>query len=270
MIPTKITSFSTPEIFRRLLNNKSKTNYWRYIMELRKRKSAEIYNRAIELTKSSDKKEKIIGINILAQFGNPRIHKNQTLKIYFNLLKEEDDIYVVSSILYAIGHNNEKLTENQIEFICHYDSSKSSTVRHSLTFAVSGIENKNAIHTMIKLSKDRDPEVRDWATFAIAALISNDNDAIREALWERVMDSDKKIQNEAIFGLATRKDARIKEVLKKELETVDFNSSYTLEAIEVFNDKEFITLLEDKIIKNKIEQVIPEDWLISTLDHLRK
>lgn len=123
MIPTKITSFSTSEIFRRLLNNKSKTNYWRYIMELRKRKSSEIYNSAIELTKSSDKKEKIIGINILAQFGNPRIHKNQTLRIYFNLLKEENDIYVVSSILYAIGHNNQKLTENQIDFICHYDSS---------------------------------------------------------------------------------------------------------------------------------------------------
>jgi len=58
--------------------------------------------------------------------------------------------------------------------------------------------------------------------------------------------------------------------LKKELETVNFNSSYTLEAIEVFNDKEFITLLEDKIIKNKIERVIPEDWLISTLNHLKK
>ncbi|MGA6121689.1 hypothetical protein [Sphingobacterium anhuiense] len=58
--------------------------------------------------------------------------------------------------------------------------------------------------------------------------------------------------------------------MKKELETVNFNSSYTLEAIEVFNDKEFITLLEDKIIKNKIERVIPEDWLISTLNHLKK
>jgi hypothetical protein len=264
----KIPTFSTEEIFIRLLKNKSKTNYWRYISELRQRRTLDIYQKAVGLTKLTDKNEKIIGINVLAQFGYPRKHKTQTLKTYFDLLKKEKDINVISSTLYGIGHNNENLTDIQINLLCNYQYHKSATIRYSLIFALLGIENKNAINTLIKLSKDKDLDIRDWATFGIGSQIEADNLEIREALWERVTDTDKNTRDEAIAGLAKRKDQRVKEILKKELDEADNFSSLTLEAIENFNDKEFIKLIEQKIQKNKTEQTVNEDWLKITLSIL--
>lgn len=76
-------------------------------------------------------------------------------------------------------------------------------------------------------------------------------------------------RDEAIAGLAKRKDHRIKEILKNELNKADNLSSSTLEAIEDLDDKDFIELIEQKINKNRTEQTIPEDWLVSTLEILK-
>ncbi len=165
----KISTFTDEEILSRLLKNKSKTNYWNYIRELRKRKSTTTYQKATELTNSENNVEKVIGINILAQFGYPRKHKNRNLNTYFKLLKTENSIKTVSSILYGIGHNNENLSESQIDLICQFQSNKSATIRYSLTSALSGVENDNAIKTLIKLTKDKDSDIRDWATFGIGS-----------------------------------------------------------------------------------------------------
>lgn len=265
----KIPTFSNEEVFTRLLNNKSKSNYWNYIRELRKRKSTDIYQKATELTNSNDDHVKVIGINILAQFGYPRKHKKQTLKNYFNLLKSKNSINVISSILYGIGHNNEILTDNQIDIICRFKYSKSATIRYSLAFALSGVENDNAINTLIQLSNDKDSDIRDWATFGIGSQTALDNLEIRQALWERVNDTDRTTRDEAIAGLAKRKDHRIKEILKNELNKADNLSSSTLEAIEDLDDNDFIELIEQKINKNRTEQTIPEDWLVSTLEILK-
>lgn len=117
-------NYSTEKIFDRLLNNKSNKNYWNYISELRKRKSETIFEKSIALTQSEIVKEKIIGINILAQFGHPRLHLKEILKTYFKLLETANDKNVISSLLYAIGHNNDKLTEKQIGIICSYKNHK--------------------------------------------------------------------------------------------------------------------------------------------------
>lgn len=266
----KISHFTTEEIFNRLFTNKSKTNYWRYITELRQRKTSDIYEKATELANAKDVNEKVIGIDILAQFGYPRKYSKQTLKTYFNLLKSENSIKVVSSALYGIGHNNENLTTYQINFICNYHTHKSATIRYSLTFALSGIENNVAIDTLIKLSKDKDSDIRDWATFGIGSQIELDNEAIREALFERLSDPDDDTKKEAILGLARRKDKRVKDLLKIELDNANNLSSPTLEAVEAFGDIDFIPLIEAKILKNRNEQTINEDWLIDSLEKLKE
>lgn len=261
----KLTEFSNEKIFSRLLKNKSRENYWKYISELRKRKTEDIFDNAIELTKSEISKEKIIGINILAQFGYPRLHLKEVLNTLFKLLQTEIDKNILSSLLYGIGHNNEKLTDKQIEIICTYQNHKSVSVRHSLVFSLLGIEKTEAINTLIKLSKDKDSDVRDWATFGLGTQIELDNELIREALWNRINDND-----EAIFGLAKRKDKRIKDILKTELENLDKFGSLILESIEEFNDKDFINLIEKQIIKNKEIKKVNEECLEKTLKKLKE
>lgn len=265
-----LTNFSNEKLFDRILNNKSNINYWKYISELRKRKSKDIFEKSIELTKSEISKEKIIGINVLAQFRYPRLHQKEILKTYFNLLKTEKDNKVISSILYAIGHNNDNLTEKQIDIVCSFKNHKSVNVRHGLVSAILAIDKTKPINTLIQLTKDKDSDIRDWATFGIGTQIETDNLIIRETLWERINDSDENTRFEAIIGLAKRKDQKIKDILKNELLKIDEFGSLILEAIEELNDKEFIALIEEQIKKNKVLKNVNEDWLVETLEKLKK
>lgn len=266
----KLTEFPNNKIFTRLLKNKSNANYWKYINELRKRKSKDIFNQSILLTESENVKERIIGINVLAQFGFPRLYKNTILKKFFHLLKNESDKDAISALLYGIGHNNENLTVKQIDLLCTFKKHKSSRIRFSLVFALCTRQEPNAIQTLIDLSKDKDVEVRDWATFGLGTQLEIDNQAIREALWNRIADKNEGPRFEAIVGLAKRKDLRIKDILISELENIDEFGTLILESIEEFNDKDFITLLENQIIKNKEIKKVQEKWLQQTLDKLKE
>ncbi|WP_339889907.1 hypothetical protein [uncultured Flavobacterium sp.] len=266
----KITNYSNEKIFERLLKNKSTRNYWNYISELRKRKSKDIFEKSFLFTKSENIKEKIIGINVLAQFGYPRLHKKIILKRFFELLKTEKDKKVLSSILYAIGHNNENLTVNQINFICSFKKNRSVLIKHSLISAILSKTENLAIKTLIELSNDKDSDIRDWATFGLGTQIEIDNSEIRRALWERVNDNDEITREEAIFGLAKRKDIKIKEILIKELKKIDEFGSLILEAIEEFQDKDFIKLIEKQISVNRKLKTVNEEWLKNTLEKLKE
>lgn len=264
-----LVNYSNEKLFERLLNNKSNKNYWNFISELRRRKDNNIFERSIELTKSEIVKEKIIGINVLAQFGFPRLHLKEILKVYFDLLKTETNKNIISSILYGIGHNNDNLTEKQIAQICAYKDHKSVTVRYALVYAILAINKTKAIDALIELSKDKDSDIRDWATFGIGTQIETDTQIIREALWERINDTDNTTRLEAIVGLAKRRDENIKAILAKELLEIDDSGSLILEAIEEYKDKDFIVLIEEQIKRNKILKKVNEDWLLETLEKLR-
>ena len=120
-------NWSSEKIYERLLTNKSKKTYWDNIGELRSRPNNKVFKRAFSLTNSKYKKEKIIGIDILAQLGfNPRVFKKETLKRYFELLDSENDTEVLMSLFYAIGHNNENLTSKQISKMVRFKNHKNT------------------------------------------------------------------------------------------------------------------------------------------------
>jgi HEAT repeat protein len=77
--------------------------------------------------------------------------------------------------------------------------------------------NGAAIKALIELSRDKDSDVRDWATFGIGTMIDTDTHEIREALLARVTDPDDDTRGEALVGLARRKDERVLEPLINEL-----------------------------------------------------
>ena len=263
-------NWTSEKIFNRLVNNKTKKTYWENIRELRKRPNKDVFNRAVELAKSTNKKEKVIGIDVLAQLGlNPRYNQKKTVKIYFNLLKKEQPIKVLTSLLYGIGHNNENLKSEVVNLICLLKNHKYSDVRFSLAVALGGVENGKAIETLIALSKDKNSYVRDWATFGIGSQIELNNKQIIDALWARINDTDRGTRFEAIFGLTIRRDRRIKEILKTELLKIDNFGSQILESIEELNDKDFIRLLKKQIKINETKNTVNEKWLKNTLKVLK-
>lgn len=263
--------WTSEKIYTRLLNNRTQKTFWENIRELRKRPNKEVYDKAFKLANSEIEKEKIIGIYVLAQLGfDPRFQQTKTVKLYFKLLEKEKSPKVISAILSSISHNNENLNEKQISKLIEFKTHKFVNVRFELTLALSCLENENAIKTLIELSNDKDSDTRNWATFGIGTQLDNDTEEIRNALWNRVTDKDEITRLEAITGLAKRKDRKIKEILITELENIDKNGSLILESIELLNNKEFIPLLEKKIIGNKKSKKVNEDWLLETINKLNE
>ena len=262
--------WNSEKIFHRLLTNKTKKTYWDNISELRKRPCAEVYNKAANLLNSNIDNEKIIGIDVLAQLGSKkRFNQKKSLNQYFKLLKHDQSSSVLNSILIAISHNNKKLSKKRIAQLLEYKNHENSEVRFGLVNSLSGINDESAIQVLIELSSDKHPSIRDWATFSIGTQIEVNSTNISKALWNRIDDNDKNTRLEAIFGLAKRKDQRIKSILIEELNKIDEHGSIILESIEYLNDFEFVSLLEKQIEINKKSNSVNELWLTNTIKKLK-
>jgi hypothetical protein len=259
---------TSEKLFDRLLNNKSSKTYWDYVVELCSRGTKEVFDKSYKLTHSANLREKIIGIDLLAQLGSePRPFLKETLTRYFELLDKETNYRVIAAILHAIGHNNDDLTSKQIAVLIAFRSNKSSLIRRGLVFALLRIDNEEAINTLIFLTNDKIPTIRDWATFGIGTQSERDTERIREALWNRVDDQDITTRFEAIVGLAKRKDPKIKAIIERELLNDEFGT-LIFDAIEALNDKDFIPFLQKTLDTNKNNEEVNQVWLNSLQDCL--
>ncbi len=269
-------TWANDKLFTRLLENKSDKTYWNNIQELHSRATKDVFARCCELLKSSNQKDKIIGIDVLSQLGTEpsgkRPFQNETLQIFFEILETTEDSKVIMSVLKAIGHNNyETLNDSQIAFLTNFKTHTDSDVRYSLVYSLLFIENKKAIETLIYLADDKMSWIRDWATFGIGNIERN-NKTIREALWKRVNDKHQDTKLEAIAGLAKRKDIRVKEIIKRELLDGEYGI-LLFEAIEELNDKDFLPLLNANLEKAEKSKTISSDWiddLKSCIERLNK
>lgn len=252
------------KLFTRLLNNKSDRTYWDNIWELRSRCNQNVFAKCYELVKSSNQKEKIIGIDVLSQLGlisgGRRPFQSETLQIFFEILETVDDSKVIASVLFGMGNNNyETLTDSQIAFLANFKTHTEPDVRYSLVYSLLFIDNQKAIETLIYLMDDKMSWIRDWATFGIGQIERN-NKKIREALWKRVNDKHQDTKLEAIVGLAERKDSRVKEIIIRELLDGEFGV-LLFEAIEELNDKDFLTYLYQNLEKYEKDKSINLIWI---------
>ena len=253
-------NWSDDKLLSRLCNIKSNKSRWINISFLRKRPSQELFFKCVELTKSKDPKIRAIGIDVLAQMGfPPRPFLRPTLKLYFDLLNIESDPEVLMSLLYAIGHNNDNLNKKQIEKLCTISENDNNLVKAGLVSALGFINDLNAIDVLIKLSTDKLPQIRDWATFYIGRSERN-NKTIREALWARINDKHRDTRLEAIVGLAIRKDSRINDVIKREIIDGEYGT-LLFEAIIEIGDKQFLPLLQQNLKFATSDKSINPEWI---------
>lgn len=97
---------------------------------------------------------------------------------------------------------------------------------------------------LITLSADDDDEIRNWATFNLAAHEPFfDTPEVREALAARLHDPHPETRAEAVLGLAARKDRRCVPVIAAELERGPEWDHY-VEACEFLPDAQFVDGLE--------------------------
>ncbi len=257
-------NWTSEKIFNRLLNNKTHKTYWDNISELRRRPNQEVFEKAYEFAKSDFDKQKIIGLDVLQQLGfDPRYNKKETVELHFELLEKEQSDNVLKSIFHGIGHNNDELSKKQISKLVEFKTIKNTDIKHALISALSGLDNSDAINTLIEFTEHKTSTIRNWATFGIGTLIESDNIEIRNALWKRTGDTDFETKSEAIVGLANRKDEKIKYVIKSELENGDYGT-LLFEAILTLDDKDFLPLLIKNLeMAKKDKDDIANGWVLA-------
>ena len=81
-------------------------------------------------------------------------------------------------------------------------------VRDGVVDALAGRTDPAAVAALVELSRDVEPGIRDWATFALGTLTDEDSPVLRDALAARLDDADPEARIEAVHGLALRGDLR--------------------------------------------------------------
>ena len=128
----------------------------------------------------------------------------------------DNDPSVVDSAACALAHLK---TDRAVSALIRARGNPDPRVRCSVARGLDGNGGDGAIRTLIALMDDADDNVRDWATFGLGTQHDEDSPEIREALRNRLNDACEEARDEALWGLARRKDRGGLQSLLDRLET---------------------------------------------------
>jgi HEAT repeat protein len=225
---------STAELIQVALGDIEENDTWDAISVLWWRGTREVFDAARVLCESAVAHEQATGATILAQMGSQEHpFPDETRELLLPMLESATDTEVLSSVICALGHlHDARLIEPVTRFKTHADPD----VRWHVVLAIDGFEDDLAIHTLIEISSDESPLVRDWATFALGSLIDTDSECIRDALFQRLSDEDADTRGEALKGLAYRGDERALQPIIQELLSGAEDVGLAVEAAEALGD----------------------------------
>lgn len=195
---------SVPELFNAALQA-DKDAAWDAVAALHWRGSREVLDQALALACSNDPTERGRAADILGQIGIPdRVFPDQCFSAILCLLAD-DNQQVVFDAIFALGHVDRPRAAPYIIPLADHDW---DNIRFAVAFTLGAVDSVEAHSTLLSLMSDRDPEVRNWATFGLGQQSDADSDAIRQALAAHLSDDDPDVRYEAIIGLGRRRDLR--------------------------------------------------------------
>ena len=205
--------------------------YWNAVAALQWRGTLEVFNRADRLCQSPCSVERRLGADILGQLGCPdRSFPKECTQVLLKILEREENKEVLCAILVALSHHQAPEAIGPASRFRHHADHE---VRYGVVLALTGYEDQEAHVVLIELTRDADAEVRDWATFALGTQSETDTPAIRDALADRLTDTDVDTRCEALVGLARRRDQRALPALHRELRGASV-SPLAIEAATLF------------------------------------
>lgn len=224
---------STEELIRLALTEEDDDAAWKPVVILHFRATPEVLAEAQTLCSSAHAKERTLGANIMGQLGIPdRAFPNECFQTLAGMLIDESDPGVLQAIAVAYGHLHDV---RAVELLAPLRNHADADVRFGVVQAMSRHDDPLAIQSLIELSRDEDEDVRDWATFGLGSMTEVDTPEIREALLARLDDTHEDAREEALVGLARRKDNRVFEPIFDAL-TSESVGILALEAAEELGD----------------------------------
>ena len=184
---------------------------WEGVTALQQLGTREVFDFAADWCKSFDPLRRARGIDVIAQIGKTAEHPSnrfpeEAFSVASELVQLEKEIRPLSSAIFALGHIG---NERAVPLAIRHQAHPSADVRYAVAFALGAFPNHaESITTLLRLTADADPQVRDWSTFGLGVLGDADTQEIRDGLASRLSDSDQDAREEAIVGLAKRLDRR--------------------------------------------------------------
>ena len=226
--------------------------YWLAVDKIRTAGVAFGWDYILRQCKSSNPEMRLRAVDVLAQMKGR--DETETVAVLLQVLTTENNARVIRSCIHALGHQyyHKNSFYTAIEKFADFDS---VDVRHAVACALPNSNSTNeAVELLMKLMTDEDADVRDWATFGLGAMMDEDSQAIRDALAERLDDTDFDTQFEAIYGLARRKDMRALAPLLLHIEGGWWSD-----------------LADDCVVKLLEIDTLPDDWDLARIsEELRK
>ncbi|MEO8028172.1 MAG: HEAT repeat domain-containing protein [Bryobacteraceae bacterium] len=200
---------------------------WSAVHALHGMRDRAVFDRAAAWCASGDPLKRARGADVLAQIGksadqNTNAFPEESYEAVVRMLEREKDPRPLSSGLFALGHLDQPAG---LPLVLDHVTHANERVRFAAAFALGCFEKEpGATHALLTLMTDPSNDVRDWATFAVGVLGSADTPEIREALFARTADPDIDTREEAMVGLAKRKDPRVVGPLLAELAQLELTS----------------------------------------------
>ena len=180
---------------------------WEAVAVLRLRGTGKVFKLAAGYCRSPVALERARGLNVLAQLGarkskSERPHFDESVAIAIHHLRDQDEL-VVYAAAWALSHLG---SDAAISALIDIKKNPDPDVRWAVANGLNESNRTDAIATIVELMDDSDDNVRDWATFALGTQCKMDTPEIREALRKRLADGYEDARDEAVWGLAKRKD----------------------------------------------------------------
>ncbi len=194
---------------------------WDAVKALQKVGTREVFEKARMWCLSNDPAKRARGADIIGQIRSAPAQKanafpDEAYEALTELVRRETDPRPLSSAIAALGHLDNPAA---VPLIAQFHRHQDSDVRFNLAFALGCYPNdSSSVETLLQLMQDEDESVRDWATFGLGVLGNRDTTEIREVLLVALADANEDVSEEALVGLAKRKDRRVITKLLEKLE----------------------------------------------------
>jgi hypothetical protein len=197
--------------------------WWVVADTLIKRADDETYEALTRLCLSEDAREREFGVDAIAQFGvteDDKPYLERTLPLLQKMTTTESNPQVLRSVLSALGHQGDPRALPQVLDLIGREGHKRTMTDPIALADVLPPDHAEGLALLVEMTRDEEDEVRDWATAGLAGLDA-DTPELRQALADRLDDSDLRTVAEATRGLASRGDARAELGVKRVLTESD-------------------------------------------------
>ncbi len=208
------------------------------IRRLHRGPAAETYTECLRLL-AGVPTERVVACAVLAQLRTADSDYRRKVTTDLKAQLAHESTSVVAAAIYAFSHLG---VEAVVPELIALSSAADDGVRLAVATALARARDAKTRDALVRLSMDVDDDVRNWATFSLGVQRNDDDTSVREALKQRLLDSNIETRHEAILGLAIRDDPSAAYGITAELAARRV-SSPLLEAVELRADPRWLPSL---------------------------